>query len=107
MAPQGVGLCMEYFLFLLMALGVFCLVFIFFQEKHFVMVLLGVELLVLCLYLGSVWCLARSSSFVQLDFCILLLVVAVCDSVYGLSLLVANCRFTGHDQLGNLFCLEV
>jgi len=74
------------------------------RSKHFLLVLLGLELVLIRGYALS--CLLLGSDMISEGNIMMgLLVLAVCEACLGLGLLVCRCRSAGVDMLGGLFSL--
>nr|WOW98979.1 NADH dehydrogenase subunit 4L [Cixiidae sp.] len=85
---------MFFFFFLLFMVGLLTL---FMVRKHYLMSLLSLELIFLSVFLFMT--LFLSNFNYEFFFCIMFLVVGVCDGVLGLSLLVYIVRKFGSDYV--------
>nr|ALO70904.1 NADH deshydrogenase subunit 4L [Scaphisoma boleti] len=79
----------SYFMFF-MGLVTFCM-----KRKHFLLMLMSLELIVLSLYLNLLIYLSFFNY--EFYFSMLFLVMSVCESVLGLSILVSLIRTHGND----------
>nr|WOW98992.1 NADH dehydrogenase subunit 4L [Cixiini sp.] len=85
---------MFYFFFFYFIMGIVTLILV---RKHYLLSLLSLELIFLSVFLFMVYFLNGFNY--EYFFCILFLVLGVCDGVLGLSLLVFVVRKFGSDYL--------
>ena len=79
---------------------------VFVQKKHFLSVLLILELITLSLFAIVLLCVGTDLSRCGAGFSVIFLVFGVYEASNGLGLLVSRTRSSGIDQLGSLFTLR-
>ena len=83
------------------------LVLIFIQRRHFLRVLLILEIITLSLFMLVVRTAGMGSIIVGVGFGLVFLVFGVYEAANGLGLLVSRTRSSGMDQLRGLFRLNL
>nr|YP_006576412.1 NADH dehydrogenase subunit 4L [Semele scabra]AEV94306.1 NADH dehydrogenase subunit 4L [Semele scabra] len=92
--------------YLCLVLFLMCLCLIFFQEKHFLSVLLVFELVTLSVFIFILCVMSFSGGGGEVTFGLVFLVFGVYEAANGLGLLVSRTRGSGVDKLGALFSLS-
>lgn len=93
-------LYLSFFLFFL------SLVLVFMQKRHFLRVLLVLELITLSLFIIIVCVMGVGDGLTRVSFGLIFLVFGVYEAANGLGLLVSRRRARGVDQLRGLFILR-